>query len=101
MGKVSDWRSPSIAQAFVGHDNADFAQEFLRRNPDYRRDFDEACAQMKARGSDPDKEMEGLARRWGMTFPVSARRVSGGRTCALDTGACCDNRDRRCCAVRD
>lgn len=100
MGKVSDWRSPSISQEFVGHDNADFAQEFLRRNPDYRREFDEACARIRARGSNLDKEMEGLARRWGMTFPVFARCRAAGCSSTLGTDAFRDNRHHRCRAAR-
>ena len=36
MEEKPDWRSESYAKAFEAHDRADFAQEFLRRNPDYR-----------------------------------------------------------------
>lgn len=36
MEEKPDWRSESYAKAFEAHDRVDFAQEFLRRNPDYR-----------------------------------------------------------------
>ena len=36
MEDKPDWRSESYAKTFETHDRADFAQEFLRRNPEYR-----------------------------------------------------------------
>lgn len=39
MEEKPDWRSESYAKAFEAHDRADFAQEFLRRNPDYRAQY--------------------------------------------------------------
>jgi hypothetical protein len=42
-----------------------FAQEFLRRNPEYRRDYESVM-------SDPEGNptaQEGMARRWGLCFP--------------------------------
>ena len=47
-----------------------FAQEFLRRNPAYRRDY-------KSAALDPligPSAREGIARRWGLSFP---RRPGG------------------------
>lgn len=37
MTQELDWHSPNFAILFDYHDRADFAQEFLRRNPDYRQ----------------------------------------------------------------
>ena len=37
MSGGSSWRSPSTADQYRHHDYADFAQEFLHRNADYRR----------------------------------------------------------------
>ncbi|MGV7123077.1 transcriptional regulator domain-containing protein [Sphingopyxis sp. 550A] len=42
-----------------------FAQEFLRRSPDYRRDYDSVMAD---RAADPASQ-EVMARRWGLCFP--------------------------------
>lgn len=94
------WRSPTIAEDFSEHDNADFAQEFLRRNPAYQREYSDAQDRIEADALDSNNEMEGLARRWGMTFPMSAGCRSARCARALGTVACCYNRNRRCRANR-
>ncbi|WP_342251551.1 transcriptional regulator domain-containing protein [Sphingomonas sp. OTU376] len=49
-----------------GLDIAGFAQEFLRRNPDYRREYAELhLDRVDPNGPDP----EVMARRWGLIFP--------------------------------
>lgn len=48
-----------------------FAQEFLRRNPAYRRDYDSVMSEPL---TDPAAR-EVMARRWGLSFPV--RSASG------------------------
>jgi Family of unknown function (DUF6499) len=81
----SDWRSP-IAHAHYGnHDMADFAQEFLRRNPDYQWDYADTIARIAQGHLNEKDEMEVLARRWGMIFPLCSRCHSERRTCALGT----------------
>ena len=100
MRSLLDWRSPAAAADFDGHDNADFAQEFLRRNPDYRREYSDALLGIAADEQGRIERLEGLARRWGMTFPVSARCRSARCARALGTGACGNNRHHRCRAVR-
>jgi len=42
-----------------------YAQEFLRRSPNYRRDYQSV---MSGRNVDPASQ-EGMARRWGLCFP--------------------------------
>lgn len=74
MPVSAGWRSPRAAEHYANHDLADFAQEFLRRNPDYRRDYAEVQQRVAARRTSRQAEMEGLARRWGLSFPVRARR---------------------------
>lgn len=67
-------RSPVAADQYRDHDHADFAQEFLQRNAAYRLDYAEtkdAIADDPARA--PAKE-EGLAGRWGLSFPHRTRR---------------------------
>ena len=41
MQPTLDWRSPDFPKIFELYDRADFAQEFLRRNHDYQRDYQE------------------------------------------------------------
>lgn len=100
MRSLGNWRSPAIAAEFAGHDNADFAQEFLRRNPEYRREYDETLLGIAGDKQDRIDRMEGLARRWGMTFPRLAGCRPAQCTCALGTVARLDSRHRRCCTVR-
>ncbi|MGB5078483.1 transcriptional regulator domain-containing protein [Sphingobium xenophagum] len=80
MSDGSSWRSPSTADQYRHHDYADFAQEYLQRNPDYRSDYAETEARVAAR---PDVELierEGLAGRWGLCFPHCARIRSQNST---------------------
>jgi hypothetical protein len=84
MRNQSDWRSQATQQEFAGFDFADCAQEFVRRSPDYRRDYDLVKAHIAAGGLDEGHEMEVLARRWGMIFPLCPRGDGKRRTRALD-----------------
>jgi ABC-type sulfate transport system substrate-binding protein len=64
------WRSPLLAEHYKNHDYADFAQEFLRRNAEYRRDYADTHQRI---ADDPEikiQEVEGLAGRWGLQFPL-------------------------------
>jgi hypothetical protein len=73
MPAASGWRSPRAAEQYEDHDLADFAQEFLSRNQDYRREYKEAQLRAAARHAPRQTEMEGLARRWGLSFPLRSR----------------------------
>jgi hypothetical protein len=46
MHTKSDWRSQIAHEHYVNHDMADFAQEFLRRNPDYQQDYADTIARI-------------------------------------------------------
>ena len=70
MSKALDWRSPDFAKHYARHDYADFAQEFLTRNKDYCREYNETLARIGEHDVDAQEEMEVLARRWGMIFPL-------------------------------
>lgn len=70
------WRSPSTADQYRDHDYADFAQEFLNRNADYRRDHAETQNRMAENPASAMTEEEGLAGRWGLSFPHLAGRRS-------------------------
>ena len=70
-------------------DYAEFAQEFLRRNPRYRAEFE--VAMRAPPGPAGDRVREEMARPWGLAFPVSARarcthraRALAGQCIALD-----------------
>lgn len=47
-----------------------YAQEFLRRNPDYRIQYKQMMAGI-VEGTPPDPQ-EVMAQRWGLSFPLSA-----------------------------
>jgi hypothetical protein len=69
MDTGTSWRSEVNAQRYADHDYADFAQEFLRRNPDYQRDYGDTYARIANNPKSADNEKEGLAGRWGLRFP--------------------------------
>lgn len=73
-----------------------YAQEFLRRSPDYRSEHARLMAQRDA----PPGSQEVMARRWGLSFP--ARPLPSGRRRAslLGRGALPLCRHPRCGASR-
>lgn len=62
---MADNRSPNSKRADL--DFPGFAQEFLRRNSDYRREY----RALAVTDPTPDRQEE-MARRWGLCFPVYA-----------------------------
>nr|WP_298166315.1 DUF6499 domain-containing protein [Novosphingobium sp.] len=72
MSGGTSWRSPSAAEKYRDHDYADFAQEFLNRNADYRRDHAETLGRIVDDPASARIEEEGLAGRWGLSFPHHA-----------------------------
>lgn len=82
MGLPSNWRSPGYADDYADHDFADFAQEFLRRNPDYRSDH----ARTVEKG-DPARDGPGqnaaIAGKWGLLFRLRSPGRSSHRTRTL------------------
>ena len=85
MPNLTDWRSQTTQQEFAGFDYADCAQEFVRRSPDYRRDYEQVKTRIAAGGLNERHEWEVLARRWGMIFPLRPRREGQRRTRNLGT----------------
>lgn len=77
------WRSEPTADQYRHHDYADFAQEFLQRNPGYRRDHAETCERIAAHPDSAFAEKEGLAGRWGLSFPHRAGCRSAHQPCAV------------------
>lgn len=67
MSEGSSWRSPAAVQDFTQHDYPDFAQEFLRRNADYRRDY-RRIARRVAAGRMSESGASQAVRKWGLVF---------------------------------
>lgn len=63
-------RSESADREHARHhrDFPGFAQEFLRRNPDYNSDYRRLCGNNPSEETSVEKEM--MALRWGLGFPV-------------------------------
>lgn len=59
-----DWRSPAAYKFAKSIPAAGFAWEYLRRDDDYRREFEAITA---VREPDPDW-LEAFAQRWGLRF---------------------------------
>lgn len=71
MSVGSSWRSPTIADQYRHHDYADFAQEFLNRNADYRQDYADTLARIGQSPATGEREKTDLAQRWGLSFPTN------------------------------
>ena len=67
-----DWRSP----AAYGHTKyipaAGFAWEYLRRNDEYRLNYQTIALA----GVAAARDLEAFAHRWGVRFPVRSRRAA-------------------------
>ena len=73
MPPVRDWRS---AAAYAYLDNlspAELAWEFLRRSPDYQRDYRAAARDAAGQAEFP----EPLILRWGLRFPGRSGSARG------------------------
>lgn len=81
MGLPSNWRSPGYADDYADHDFADFAQEFLRRNPEYQSDHAQ-ISDTDGASSDPPKRSAAIADKWGLLFRLQSpgRSSHGART---------------------
>ncbi|HQV01880.1 MULTISPECIES: DUF6499 domain-containing protein [unclassified Novosphingobium] len=91
MSTGISWRSPATADQYRDHDYADFAQEFLQRNAAYRRDFAETQDRIAGDPATAPVEEEGLAGRWGLSFP----HCSGRRPARLSGAVVAESRTRR------
>jgi len=63
-------RSQALEARRDGLDFAGFAQEFLRRNPDYIRQYRDLAPIADNATSTPEQEV--MARNWGLCFSLSA-----------------------------
>ena len=65
---IEYWRSPETIDSLNRLERPGFAVEFLRRNPDYRRDFVRTQRQIARTAVDAETARSDLARRWGLRF---------------------------------
>lgn len=70
-----DWRSEERYSGLSGASPSDLAWEFLRRNPDYQRDF-ESVGSRRAFSAEPGTKVDPI-RRWGLTFSGRPGAVGG------------------------
>lgn len=73
MQEKPDWRSADVADYYAKHDFPDFAQEFLQRNQTYREEYRAAKENSASNIAIHKRNMEVLARRWGMIFPLRSK----------------------------
>jgi hypothetical protein len=78
---VPDWRSPTAYAYLNDLDLAGFAWEFLRRNPDYRRNFRSVGGKPKSHTQFARRSMN----RWGLRFRNRSGPARG--YCADDLAA--------------
>jgi len=60
-----DWRSPTAYEHADSIPAAGFAWEYLRRDDDYHRDFE----QVNGRRRPSPQSLETFSQRWGLRFP--------------------------------
>ena len=84
-----DWRSASAVEALDRIDRAGFAWEFLRRNPRYRREYNQVAREVASAAS----VAEAISQRWGLSFRLRSQAGDGRRSGHLATGARASQRD--------
>lgn len=69
MDPLEDWRSPKFEQELGKLDRGGISFEFLRRNEEYRDEYQRAAAESVTDQQAVLAAREGLTRRWGILFP--------------------------------
>mgnify|MGYP000477566595 CR=1 FL=1 len=67
-----DWRIPAAYKRIKDLPPAGFAWEYLRRNDEYRHDFQI----ITLTGRLGERQLERFAQRWGLRFPKRPRRIA-------------------------
>jgi hypothetical protein len=65
MPTTPDWRNAAAYAYLQQLNRVELAWEFLRRNPNYNRDFRAAARRTSNQAEFPER----LIRRWGLRFP--------------------------------
>jgi len=72
MAEPPDWRLHTTERALNRLERQGFAWEFLRRNPDYRGDY-ERLRGISISRSDTSLPGRSAALQWGLRFPARSR----------------------------
>ena len=70
MAEPPDWRLQQTERALNRLERQGFAWEFLRRNPDYRSEYDRLRGTLATR---PGASQRSAALQWGLRFPDRSR----------------------------
>jgi len=70
MAEPPDWRLQETERALNRLERQGFAWEFLRRNPDYRSDYNRLRSTPASR---PGASQRSSAPQWGLRFPDRPR----------------------------
>jgi hypothetical protein len=89
MPRRPDWRSATAVGTLNRLDRGGFAWEFLRRNPRYRREYNQISKEAPSAAS----VKEAVGQRWGLCFRLRSQAGIGRRSGHLETGACASQRD--------
>ena len=74
MAEPPDWRLQTTERALNRLERQGFAWEFLRRNPDYRTDYDRLRG-MPASEPSVSLPFRSAAPQWGLRFPARSRSL--------------------------
>ncbi|WP_234053406.1 MULTISPECIES: transcriptional regulator domain-containing protein [unclassified Xanthobacter] len=75
MTSLQDWRSPQFEEELRCLDRGGISFEFLRRNPQYRRDYAHTLAAIESGSTTSAEAMKRFSRRWGLAFPGRPRCI--------------------------
>jgi len=89
MPRRPDWRSAIAVETLNRLDRSGFAWEFLRRNPRYRREYNQISKEAASEAS----VKEAVGQRWGLCFRLRSQAGNLGRSSNLATGACASQRN--------
>lgn len=89
-----DWRSPETYKPIQDVNAAGFAWEFLRRNPDYRRDV----RKRPLSHIPTSKAADAFARHWGLPFRNGPQPLRGRDTGVLAADDHAVRASRHACA---
>jgi hypothetical protein len=79
MPTTPDWRDAAAYAYLQNLNRAELAWEFLRRDPNYNRDFRAAARRTFDEAAFPER----LTRRWGLRFPGRSAIAGGQGTAHL------------------
>lgn len=85
MATTLDWRAATAAEDFKRLGRAGFAQEFLRLNDTYQKDYRRMGRRVATGAVSEGAATASLAHRWGLTFRLRPEALAGRDTSLLAT----------------